>query len=537
MTTNSIAFEQIRFFSSFISDYILEKEALKPLYQYFPTSENFKKQIEAKQTHFSEQARRRLVKALKEQYFGVKTSEKVLKNIELLEKNNTFTITTGHQLSLYTGHLYFIYKIISVINTTKILSEKYPDFQFVPIYWMATEDHDFEEINHFHLHSKTLCWNSEQTGMTGSFDTESLDNVFNSFEKMIGIGKDAEFLKQLFKDSYLKNKNLASATRFLVNALFEHYGLVIIDGNHRELKKAFIPYFRNDLMQNIANQEVSKTISEIQNIDKNYPTQVNPREINLFYLTENGRNRIVRNENGFNVHQTNIAFSKDEILSELENFPERFSPNVILRPLYQEVILPNLAYIGGGGEIAYWLELKRFFNAEKVPFPILMLRNSVLLISERQYNKIKKLHLSVEDLFLTSNDLKNKKIREFSEFPIDFSPQKEILQKQFSDLHALAEKTDVTFKNAVKAQEKKQLKGLEHLEKRLLKAQKRKHSNELERIISLQNELFPNGSLQERFSNFSEFYLECGDQLIPSLVNNFDPFDFRFLVIKYDDKP
>lgn len=536
MITDFIPFNQIRFFSSFISDYVLEKEELRTLYHHFPTSDNFKKQIEEKQIHFSDKARKRLVKILKEQYFGIKTSEKVLKNIELLEKNNTFTITTGHQLSLFTGHLYFIYKIISVINTTEILSEKYPDFQFVPVYWMATEDHDFEEINHFHLHNKTLCWNSEQKGMTGNFDTESLHDVFISFEKTIGMGKNAEFLKQLLKDSYLKNSSLASATRYLVNELFEHYGLIIIDGNHHELKKEFIPYMKNDLFQNVAYQEVSKTISEIQNINKNYPIQVNPREINLFYLTQNGRNRIISTENGFKVHQTDITFSENEILNELENFPERFSPNVILRPLYQEVILPNLAYIGGGGEIAYWLELKRFFNVENIPFPILMLRNSALLISEHQYDKIKKLNLSVKDLFLKVNDLKNKKIKEFSEFPIDFSSQKEVLQKQFSDLYILAEKTDVTFKNAVKAQEKKQLKGLENLEKRLLKAQKRKYSNELERIVVLQNELFPNGSLQERFSNFSEFYLEYGNLFIPNLVRDFDPFDFRFLVLKYGRK-
>ncbi len=533
MVTNFIAFDQIRFFSSFISDYVLEKKELQTLYHRFPTLDNFKKQIEEKQTCFSDQARKQLVEALKEQYSGVKTSEKVLKNIELLEKNNTFTVTTGHQLSLFTGHLYFIYKIISVINTTKFLSEKYPDFQFIPIYWMATEDHDFEEINHFHLHNKTLCWNSEQTGMTGNFSTESLNDTFNSFEKIVGMGKNADFLKQLFNDSYLKNNNLASATRFLVNALFQHYGLVIIDGNHHKLKKAFIPHIKNDLMQNIAYQEVSKTISEIQDINRNYPIQVNPRKINLFYLTKNGRNRIISTENGFKIHQTDITFSKNEIINELENFPERFSPNVILRPLYQEVILPNLAYIGGGGEIAYWLELKRFFNAENISFPILMLRNSVLLISERQYDKTKKLHLSVNDLFLKSDDLKNKKIREFSDFPIVFSSQKKVLQKQFSDLYVLAEKTDITFKNAVKAQEKKQLKGLENLEKRLLKAQKRKFSNEMERIILLQNELFPNGFLQERFSNFSDFYLERGSDFIPILVESFNPFDFRFLVVKY----
>ena len=533
MITKQIPLNEIRFFSSLINDYILDENKLRTLYNHFPDISNFKKQIEEKQKHFKTKKRIELTKAIKEQYKGFEISEKVSKNIELLSNNNTFTITTGHQLSLFTGHLYFIYKIISAINTAKILSEYYPDFQFVPVYWMATEDHDFEEINHFHLHNKTLHWNSTQTGMTGDFDTKSLDEVFNSFKNIIGIGKNADFLKKLFSDSYLKNNNLSSATRFLVNELFKNYGVVIVDGNHRELKRNFIPYLKNDLLQNTAYQEVSKTISEIQQIDKNYSIQVNPREINLFYLTENKRNRIISTESGFKIHQTDIIFTKEEILEKLEQHPEQFSPNVIMRPLYQEVILPNLAYIGGGGEIAYWLELKRFFDTEKIPFPILMLRNSALLISECQYNKIGKLNLSIEDFFLKTNDLKNKKVKQLSDPSIDFSSLKLALKNQFDELYVIAEKTDFTFKNAVKAQEAKQLKGLEKLEKRLLKAQKRKFEDELKRVVILQNELFPNGSLQERFSNFSEFYVEQGNNFIPNLVKAFNPFDFRFSVIKY----
>ncbi|GET46254.1 bacillithiol biosynthesis cysteine-adding enzyme BshC [Capnocytophaga felis] len=534
MIVSQIPFEQIHFFSSLISDYVLEKEQLRSFYNHFPNASNFKKQIEEKQNNFTDEARIRLVQSLKEQYSEIKTSPKVLENIELLSQKNTFTITTGHQLSLFTGHLYFVYKIISTINTAKILSEKYPDFKFIPIYWMATEDHDFEEINHFHLQNKSLYWNSSEKGMTGAFKTNSLDSVFDVFKKSIGLGKNADFLIDLFQKSYLEHNNLADATRFLVNALFEQYGVVIVDGNHRELKKSFIPYIKNDLLENIAYQEVTKTISEIQDINKTYPVQVNPREINLFYLTDNGRNRIVYSEKkGFEIHQTDISFSKSEILEELEKYPERFSPNVIMRPLYQEVILPNLAYIGGGGEIAYWLELKRFFEAEKVPFPILMLRNSALLVSERQYDKIKKLEISITDLFLKTDDLKNRKVKELSDFPIDFTQQKNALKKQFSDLYLIAEKTDITFKNAVKAQETKQLKGLDKLEKRLLKAQKRKFTDELQRIIFLQSELFPNNSLQERFSNFSHFYLTQGADFIPNLVDIFNPFSFQFLVIKY----
>ncbi|MFJ1428114.1 bacillithiol biosynthesis cysteine-adding enzyme BshC [Capnocytophaga canimorsus] len=531
MTTTHIPFEEIRFFSSFISDYILEKKTLRNLYHRFPTLDNFKSQIKEKHENYSNEHRKVLVSALEKQYQGIPTSNEVLENINLLAKSNTFTVTTGHQLSLFTGPLYFIYKIISTINTAKLLSQTYPDYHFVPVYWEATEDHDFEEINHFHLENKKIVWNSKQTGMTGNFNTQSLEKVYSVLKQEFGLGKYAEELNSLFKKSYLEHSSLALATRFLVNSLFKTYGLVVVDGNCSELKNLFAPYMERELFEKTAQKNVSQSVQEIQNINPSYPIQVNPREINLFYLTPNGRNRIVNNEKHFEVLNTNLQFTELEIRKELQEFPERFSPNVIMRPLYQEVILPNLCYIGGGGEIAYWLQLKRFFEAEKISFPMLMLRNSVLITTQKQTKKINKLGIPIKDFFLKRNDLQNKITKKWSEFPIDFTKQKTQLQKQFVYLYELAEKTDTTFLNAVKAQEIKQLKGLNQLEKRLLKAQKRKFEDEIRRVIQLQEELFPNGSLQERFNNFSLFYQEEGYDFIETLIKELNPFDFRFLVI------
>ena len=168
------------------------------------------------------------------------------------------------------------------------------------------------------------------------------------------------------------------------------------------------------------------------------------------------------------------------------------------------MVLPNLCYIGGGGELAYWFELKSNFEANNITFPILSLRNSVLLVTSKQDSKAEKLELTWQDLFLNTTDLKKKKTIELSNISIDFTPQKEHLKKQFENIYHIAEQTDLSFFGAVKAQETKQIKGLENLEKRLLKAEKRVHSEKLEQIITLQNELFPYNSLQERVINFSE---------------------------------
>ena len=202
-----------------------------------------------------------------------------------------------------------------------------------------------------------------------------------------------------------------------------------------------------------------------------------------------------------------------------------------MRPLYQEVILPNLCYIGGGGEMIYWLQLKSNFEAHNLTFPMLLLRNSALVKSGKQASKLANLNILDKDLFLDRNSFINKKVRKISNIDIDFSEQVEHLESQFEHMFELAEQTDKSFIGAVKAQEVKQLKGLKNLEKRLLQAQKKKLADQISRCTELQEQLFPNQSLQERNTNFSELYLEYGDQLIPELLEALEPLKGEFLIL------
>jgi bacillithiol biosynthesis cysteine-adding enzyme BshC len=531
MPAESISFKITGYFSSLICDYIEEVDALKAFYFRYPKIENFKGQIEEKHASFNMLSRSILVDSLKTQYKHIETSDSTAQNIELLKQENTFTVTTGHQLNIFTGPLYFLYKIISTINLTTELNKAYPDYNFVPIYWMATEDHDFEEINYFNFKGKKVHWNKVSSGAVGELSTSGLESVFEFFSKDLGVGKQADFLRDLFVESYLKHDNLADATRYLTNALFSEYGLVIIDGNKKELKQQFIPFIKDELVNETSFKLVSKVNEAINALPGNVKIQVNPREINLFYLNENLRERIVCENEIYTVVNTDITWTKEALLKEVDDYPERFSPNVIMRPLYQEVILPNLCYIGGGGELAYWFQLKAFFNEVKVPFPIMLLRNSVLIQSVQQQKKLKNLNISNEDIFLKREVFINKKVKEISKIDIDLSSQKKYLIEQFESLYKLAEQTDKTFVNAVKAQEVKQLKGLENLEKRLLKAQKRKLQDQVSRMTELHEELFPNNSLQERTTNFSQFYLEYGEELIPQLIENLKPLKTEFLIL------
>lgn len=527
MPTDCISYQKSGYFSPLMNDYLDQNDNLSSLYNRFPTLQNFEGQILEKQANFDNSNRISLVSVLHKQYAAIETSHLTLQNIEALKVNNTFTVTTGHQLNLFTGPLYFLYKIISTINLTKELKSKYPAYNFVPIYWMATEDHDFEEINYFNFKGKKFRWNKESNGPVGRLSTEGLSDVFELYAQELGSSTNAENLKKLFKNAYLNHDNLADATRHLANALFGAQGLVILDADYTDLKRSFIPFAKEELLLQTSHKAVIDTTKKL----KEYNIQVNPREINLFYIENEMRERIILEEGKYKVNNTKIEFSEEQILTLLDTNPEMFSPNVIMRPLYQEVILPNLCYIGGGGEIAYWLELKSFFEAVNITFPMLLVRNSVLLATEKQINKADKLELNWNDLFSKQSDLVHNKTKQLSEFPIDMSTLKNQLQEQFKTLYEIAKKTDKSFVGAVKAQEVKQTKGLENLEKRLLKAQKRKLSDILERITSLQNELFPNKSLQERQANFSEFYLECGENLIPKLIERLKPLDNKFEII------
>ncbi len=530
MSVKTIPYAETGYFSKLVCNYLAEKPELQVFYNRFPKLENFDGQLKEKSLSIRAQSRTTLVKSLNNQCQNLSTSEATQYNINSLSKETTFTITTGHQLNLFTGPLYFLYKIFSVINLSEKLNKKYPENHFVPVYWMATEDHDFDEINYFNLFGKKIEWKREASGAVGELLTEGLETLQKEFASKIGNSENAQKLSHLFTEAYVKHNNLTDATRYLANELFSDYGLVIIDGNDKALKQQFIPFAEKELTENLAFKIINKTTEKLENLG--FKRQVNPREINLFYLTENLRERIIEEEGVFKINNTKLTFSKEEILKELQEFPERFSPNALLRPLFQEVVLPNLCYVGGGGELAYWFQLKDYFKNVEVTFPILLLRNSVLLMPKKLTKKLEKLNENIESLFLSQYELEKKHTLQLYDIKIDFTPQRAYLKKQFKDLYQVAKKTDKSFIGAVAAQEKKQLNGLDNLEKRLLKAEKRKLADQLNRLTSIQDQLFPKESLQERTVNFSEFYFEFGEGLIKELKEKLNPLDHKFSIIE-----
>lgn len=531
MDCTQIPYKETGYFSKIILDYIAQKESIQPFYHRFPSIDNFEAQIEEKSQSFSTEHRKVLANALEQQYQDIEMSKLTQEHINQLVLPNTFTITTGHQLNLFSGPLYFLYKIISVINLCKELKEKYPKQNFVPIYWMASEDHDFEEIQYFNFKGKKISWEQEATGAVGRLNTDGLESVFENFSNLLNNGTNADELRDLFKKAYLEHDNLTDASRYLVNALFGDTGLVVVNGDDKSLKSLFKPYAVKELEEQVSFKEVTKTSEQLSL--KSYPNQVHPREINLFYIGDGFRERIIKNDDGFIVNNTALTFSSaQDIFEQTEKNTDVVSGNALLRPLYQEVILPNLCYVGGGGELAYWMQLKSTFEKFEVPFPMLLLRNSALLVNKKQQKKATKLGVTIQELFMSQNDLIAKKVNERSKIDFDFETKRNQLKQNFKELEAIAAKTDTSFIGAVKAQEKKQLKGLDKLEKRLLKAEKKQMYDIVTRIELLQNELFPNQSLEERQRNFSEYYEAYGKDLIATLFKELKPLDLKFNIVR-----
>lgn len=519
MRLQKLEFSETRSFSSFFLDYIQKKDSLKPFYTGFPEVENFKAQIAEKSKSYSDANRKVLAEVLQKQYQEIDSSQEIKQNLNSLKENTTFTITTGHQLNIFTGPLYFIYKIVTVINTCKELKKQYPKYNFVPVYWMASEDHDYEEIKYFRLDGKKYTWETTQIGAVGRFNPESIAKLFNE------IPGDIELFKQAYKQ-----KTLSAAVRHYVNALFSHEGLLVVDADDRSLKTLFQGVIRDDIFDHTPKKLVEEQNSKLESLG--YHPQVFARDINFFYLDKNLRNRLEINGDTFQVVDTNIQFSKSEIEKMIIEEPEKFSPNVILRPLYQEVILPNLAYAGGPAEVVYWLQLKKVFDHFKVPFPVLMPRNFALIIDTPVSRKFEKTGLAYQHLFEEKNYLFNQWVVKNTVRDLSLGKEIQTMSHLFSSIRDQAAAIDPTLTKFIEAQRKRALNGLEKTEQKMMRAEKRLHTDKLGQLEAVKEELFPKGSPQERVDNFLNFY-QKDPQFIAHLLNTFDPFDFKFNLLFY----
>ena len=508
-------YHQSNSFSKLFLDYIDGKEELRQFYQFEPNINSLQAIIDGKS---KEQINRKvLVEQLIKQYqnSSIALNSKVQDNINALLQENTYTITTGHQLALFTGEWYFIFKILTAIKMAEDAKLKYPNYNFVPVFWMASEDHDFEEINHIHLSGHKFEWKEKSGGPAGRIKVDQVEKVIESVEHFLGNRTYAKELIAKYRKAYQKGFNLSQATRILVNEIFANEGLVIIDADDVELKRIWTNTIQKELIEQksyTASTHQTKALEKL-----NYPSQIFPREINLFYIQDDYRDRIISKENNFETNDGKHQFTKDSILEELKNHPERFSPNVVLRPVYQESILPNLCYIGGPGEIAYWLQLKTVFENYGVQYPLLSWRNSFIMLEKNDLEKWNTLGFEVNDFFKTVKNLEDEYVSKHQQEKIKLDEEELMLKNFIEQMKEKAMKVDENLKYSLKGTEQRILRMMERVEYKIWKAEKRKYKTALNQIAAIKEKYFPKGKLQERYDNFSLWYANCGTEGVQTI--------------------
>ena len=524
-----LSYRQTGAFSKIVLDYIDGSAALAPFIAQAPNMEGIQRAIAARKQFPTK--RDILVGELKKQYSTVKMSSAVQNNIDALLSPETFTVTTAHQNNIFTGPLYFIYKILHTIKLADHLNGSITGSQFVPVYYIGSEDADLDELNYINLDGKKLAWNTKQTGAVGRMKVDKdILNLIDAIEGQVAVLPHGQETVALVKECYRLGEDMQAATFKMVNALFAEYGLVVLLPDNAILKQEMSKVFKDDLLNQTASAIVEATSSRLGEL---YKVQAHPRDINLFYLLGDLRERIEVRDNRYEVLNSKISFSKDELLAELEDHPERFSPNVILRGLYQETILPNIAFIGGGGELAYWLELKDLFNHYQVPYPVQLLRNSFLIIEEKWQERINKLGFKIEDIFLPEQDLINQLVIRESDKKIELNGTLSATEQLYESIKKQAATIDVTLLKHVDSLKTTTLHRLKELQKKMLKAEKRKFADQQRQIQSVRERLFPGNGLQERHDNMLYFFAKWGNEFISTLHQQSLTLEQEFVVLSF----
>lgn len=523
MSSQYFSFETVGKFSANDIAYAKRENGLENFYSFHPDFDHLKKALKARENHPVD--RDLLTDEIMRQYKPLTTDPDIFERIQKLRNKNSYTIITAHQPNLLTGPLYFIYKCLSAIKISEKLMADQEGIFVQPILVLGGEDHDFEELNHLSLFGKKVMWEDHQGGAVGRYSIESLQPVLEEVYQILGESDNARLLIEKIKGSFRDQVSYGTAMQRFVHSLIGHLGILVISMDNPAFKQKMIPVFRDDLM-NHTSYEIVREV-QTQFTRAGFDEQAYVRPINIFYFDQNARWRIEEENGRYFTPEGNKSWTKEEILDEIDNHPERFSPNVILRPLYQEIIFPNLAYVGGGGEISYWLERKAQFQAMDVFYPMLIRRDSFQLLSEKDLKTLHQWNFTLEDLLKPEHMIIDQYLRIHGRDEISLSDEIRQLEDLEESIRNKAEVIDHTLVPRIGAQFAKFTNDLLGVEKRLKRSEKQNHDRNLIRLKRIIEKLFPNHGLQERSDNFMSWYILHGEGFFRMLLEHSDPFDTR----------
>lgn len=510
LQNHPVPFENTGFFSPLFQAYIQGDERLRGLVNHFPDRGAFQLQMDEKARNYPERMRILLQNRLKAQ-MGDNLSDKQKEHLDSLANARTFSVSCGHQLNLAGGPLYVAYKIWTIIRLAGDLERQFPGYRFVPIHWLATEDHDWEEVAEFRYFGEKYGFQTHAKGAVGRMPAAEIADQLATIRDM----------PSWMVHTYRQGKTVTGATRLWLQKVFGAAGLLVIDADDADLKRELLPLALQELHQPWIQSAVNRDTQYLESMG--FKSQIHAREINLFYLGAGERLRLERNEDTVVTVDGPHAWTLSEAEQYFTQHPEALSPNVAFRPLFSQILLPDVAFIGGPAEVSYWMQLKTVFSQAGCTFPLLIPRFSGLYLTGLQAKKWHKLGLRQEDLFKDLSVLKKDLL-----VPAELLPD---LEKVYAALITYANETDITLVPAVKAELNRMQKQAEGVQKRIQKAAESRHEQQIQQMISLKARLFPGNGLQERTESWLSFY-HHDPHWAAKVFSHIQPLDFRFQIME-----
>jgi bacillithiol biosynthesis cysteine-adding enzyme BshC len=477
-------------------------------------------------------SRNEITTILREQNTQYGCGQSTLQNIDRLNDQNTFAVVTGQQVGLFSGPLYTIYKTITVIKLAGMLNEQC-EGDFVPVFWMASGDHDLEEIDHADIINsqnqveRIVCDLDVPNTKAPASTFRITPQISECIEKLRISTHESEFKKNILStlsQVYSEKRSFVDAFASWMMHLFGKTGLVCIDATHPEFKSLGKEIFGLEIKEHSPSTDrVLDTSKRLAELD--YPVQVQLHEGILDLFVGDQKRETVRiQDSDFLIGDSKSPISEQDLLSRLEKEPHHFSPNVLLRPLYQDALLPTVAYVGGPGEIAYFAQLKGVYEHFGLPMPVIYPRKNVTLLETRTANILDQYGLSVEEIWRKGSGVIHGVIS--GQIPQTASEMLDsIVERLREDLQSLQDelvRVELSLEKAVDQAQGKIEYQISFLEKKILQASKKRHETIRQQLIKTVNTLFPNRKPQERVLNITPFLFKYGESLIDRLFGAID---------------
>ncbi|WP_243289977.1 bacillithiol biosynthesis cysteine-adding enzyme BshC [Bacillus sp. FJAT-47783] len=470
--------------------------------------------------------------------------EKTLQNIEKLKDPKSVAVVGGQQAGLLTGPLYTIHKVLSIIALAK-KQEMKVGAPVVPVFWIAGEDHDFEEINHVYVLKnekvvkKPIRQPSYQKQMVSDLrlDHEKCIMWTEEILKAYGESEHTNYLRDQLTACIHRSNTYVEFFEELIMSLFKDEGIILVNSASKELRQIESRYFKQIFYHN---KEIYDAVLKQQQFLREQSFQplieMQPNSTNLFIHVDEERFMLVQNEEGhFVIKDRNEAFTYEQILALLAKTPHHFSNNVVTRPLMQEMLLPTLAFIAGPGEIAYWAELKEAFHTCHLLMPPIVPRLNMTILERHIESDLKDLNITVEDVFKTGvKQLRKNWLNERE--TIQFEPLVEKSKIEMEHIHQLLREKALEVDRSLSPLLEKNAnfieKQLDFLHHAVQKKIKEKHEVNLKKFQRIEHSLIPNGAPQERIWNVYYYLNKYGLDFLKLLQHQTFHFNGKHKIVK-----